>query len=72
MQNFKKDGFCVKSIFTSEELNSFSDTFKNILCMQMSKMRLNYTNDINEDIRLINSKDPNALNEVLQMIRNSS
>jgi hypothetical protein len=72
MENFKKDGFCVKSIFTNEELNSISDTFKDILCMQMSKMRLNYTNDINEDIRLINSKDPNALNEVLQMVRNSS
>jgi ectoine hydroxylase-related dioxygenase (phytanoyl-CoA dioxygenase family) len=72
MENFHENGFCVKKIFTEKELNAFTETYKDLLKMQMKKMHLEYKNNFNEDIFLLNEKNPNALSEVLQMARNTS
>jgi len=71
MDNFKEYGFCVKETFTKRELKNFEETFKDILSMQMYKMRLEFSDDISRDVRLINAVNPDALNEVMQMVRNT-
>ena len=71
MENYNENGFCVKKIFLEQDLTSFTETFKDVLKMQMQKMRLDFKNNFNADILSINEKNPNALSEVLQMTRNT-
>ena len=71
MNDYQELGFCVKKIFTEYELNEFTETFKDLIYMQMRNMRLNITFEINKDIVELNSKSSDALGEVMLMARNS-
>jgi hypothetical protein len=72
MLNYNQLGFIVKKIYTNEELIEFTDTFKDLVYMQMKKMRLNVTFNLDKDLIDLNTKNPEALGEVLSMARNSS
>jgi hypothetical protein len=72
-ENFKKNGFVVKKIFDDSHILEFERTFVDLCNMQLKKLKIKSKfNNIQKVAKLLNKKNPKALDEVCFMARNSS
>ncbi|HEU0117287.1 MAG TPA: phytanoyl-CoA dioxygenase family protein [Alphaproteobacteria bacterium] len=69
---FQSFGWAVAPIFDAQDLDAFIDTLHDVVRMQMRKLRLESTGKIDDDVIRLNGKSSTALNECLQMVRNTS
>ena len=72
ISEFKKNGFLIEKIFTDREIKSFERSFIEICKMQMNKINISSTSgDIQQIVKKLWKKNPNALDECCLMSRNS-
>ena len=72
MDLYNGKGFATAELFVQEDLNALTSTFAELLNVQMRKVNLDITGDLQNDISKLNNLSSVALNEVLGMVRNTS
>ena len=73
INTYKKNGFIVQKIFETKEIEEYESTFADLCKMQLKKLNLDIkTNDIQDNIILLNKKNPEAIDETAVMARHSS
>ena len=70
--SYIKDGFSVKNIFDKESIDNFVLTFHDLLKLQMKKLSINVSDDLDKDLLAIQKRSNQCLNEVLLMARHTS
>lgn len=69
--NYRRDGFEVAEAISVDMLEDLSETFCELLNMQMSKLRLDCSDNVLDNSTVLNSRHPQALHDVAHMLRNS-
>jgi len=69
---YMESGFTVARIFEKADLDEFAATFQGLLEMQMRKLNLPATSDLQKDVVALNMRSSVALSECLVMARNTS
>ncbi|MEP6757364.1 MAG: phytanoyl-CoA dioxygenase family protein, partial [Chthonomonadales bacterium] len=70
--SYQKEGWVIENIFDSAEIGEFTLTFADVLKLQMRKLRLEITGDINEDVKTLNARSSVAMTETMGICRNTS
>ena len=72
VEKYQSDGWVIENIFESSEIDDFTNTFADVLKMQMRKLRLDSTGNINDDVKTLSDRSSIALTETMGMCRNTS
>jgi len=69
---YKKKGFAVTQLFDKDAFEDFILSLEGLVKMQMRKVNLEISANFNDNILALNEKSSNALDEVFEMLRNTS
>ena len=71
LQEYIDKGWTVENTFSKKDLNEFQDTLLDLVGMQLKKLGIKPSIELDLDIKKLNKKNSNALSECLSMSRNT-